>query len=389
MGTPTGTTAIEAYATGTAPATFQNGAPIVYTGTGDVRATAVSTGYTGASGGGNVFINADAEFFQISGLNTSAYTTANLQLSFGYITNSTSAQVIVETSTNGTTWTPVTFTNNANTNWNLVTIAGGQIPSSATLSLRFSVTGTPQIRIDDVKLSNVSSTCTFAFGAPVSECNDQTLNVDNYTTTIPFTGGGNATYTINASAGTVSGVNPTTNATGNIIITNVPEGTNFTVTVTGGTCNLSVEVIAPQCKPINALPYSEPFNYTVGTALGSTQRWTNVNSGDEILTVAGNLSYTGLTSTGASVAFSGAGIDSRTLFTSTTSGTLFTSFLINVSDYANVTSDGTANYFAVLTNSAGDFVGRVFMKKSGTAYQLGLTSGTTTENYTTATYAVG
>ena len=46
------------YVTGTAPATFQNSTPIVYTGTSGalmMRNTTTSSGYTGASGNGNVF----------------------------------------------------------------------------------------------------------------------------------------------------------------------------------------------------------------------------------------------------------------------------------------------------------------------------------------------
>lgn len=49
MGTPTGNTAVAAYASGTAPATFQNGSPIVYTGTTGanmMRVSTPSTGYT-------------------------------------------------------------------------------------------------------------------------------------------------------------------------------------------------------------------------------------------------------------------------------------------------------------------------------------------------------
>lgn len=387
FGTPTGTTAFDVYAGQTAPATFQNGAPITYTGNGDVRATAVSTGYTGASGGGNVFLAATAgENLVIGGLNTSAYNTADLQLSFGHLLTPNNTQLVVEVSTNGTTWTPLTWTPTTGTGWNLVTIGGGQIPSSSTLSIRFTQPATAQMRIDDVKLSNVSASCTFAFGAPSTNCDATTLNLDTYETNISFTGGGNATYTITSTAGTVSGANPSTQAEGDIIITGVPEGTNFTVTVTGGTCNLSVDVISPQCKPVNALPYGENFDYAVGTALGSTQRWTNINSGDDVLVAAGNLTYTGVASAGNSVTFSGAGIDPRTLFTDTTSGTLYASFLMNVSDYSNVTTDGAFTYFAVLTEADGDFAARVFIKKTGGQYQLGLTSGATTENYTTATY---
>ena len=57
MGIPGGTTLIPAYATGIAPATFQSAAPIAFSGTADARATQPSSVYTGATGGGNIFLN--------------------------------------------------------------------------------------------------------------------------------------------------------------------------------------------------------------------------------------------------------------------------------------------------------------------------------------------
>ena len=197
FGTPTGNTVFATYTSGTAPATFQNGAPITYTGNGDVRTSAASSGYTGASGSGNVFLTSTAgRNLTISGINSSAFLQADIQLSFGYLTGSVGTQMVVETSTDGLVWTPVTFTQNTNTSWNLVTVTGGQIPSSTTLSLRFTQPATAQMRIDDVKLASVSASCTLVLGTTVAACNASTLALDNYTVTIPFTGAGNATYTI-------------------------------------------------------------------------------------------------------------------------------------------------------------------------------------------------
>lgn len=356
---------------------FQNSSPIIYSGDGDTRATAVSTGYVGASGVRNVFLTSTAgKFFQISGLNTSAYTTANLQLSFGYVTSSTSlAQLVVETSIDGTTWLPLTFSQNPNTSWNLVTIAAGQIPSSTTLSLRFTQPATAQMRIDDVKLTNVSASCLLALAADTTTCEASTLAIDTYTATIPFAGGGTATYVISTTSGTVAGDNPSSSATGNITITGINEGTNITVTITGGTCNLSRDITAPECKTINALPYSENFNYTVASSLGAQQMWTNVNSGDAILAVAGNLAYTGVTASGNSVSFSGGGIDTFSPFTTTTTGTVYTSFLMNVTDMALVTADGSESVFATLTDDLKGFNARIFVKRSSaTQFQVGCTS---------------
>ena len=393
MGTPSATTLITDYVNGTAPATFQNGAPIVYSGSGDVRTSLPSSGYSGASGSGNVFLTSTAgRYFQIDGLNTSAYSTADLQLSFGYLTSVATTQLVLEKSTdNGATWTPITFPNNANTSWNLVTIGGSQIPSATSLSLRFTQPATAQMRLDDIKLSNVSASCTFAFGAETATCDAVTSGLDTYNVVVPFTGAGNATYSVVVSAGTISGDNPTSVAAGNIIINGDTEGTNVTITVTGGTCNTSKEITSPSCKPINELPYTEHFEYAAGVSLGEQQMWANVNSGDAITIIPGNLSYTGVASFGNSAAFSGAGIDTTTPFTTVTSGTLYASFLFNVTDYSNVTADGAETYFATLTEpNAGAFRARLFIKKAGTQYQLGFASaGSTTTNYSPALFNVG
>lgn len=377
MGTPTATTLITAY-TG-----FQNSTPITYSGTGDVRTSSASSGYVGASGGGNTYLAATKTLI-ISGINTSAYT-SNIQLSFGYLTSSATATAMtVETSTDGTNWTPLSFTNNTNTSWNLVTISG--IPSSSTLSLRFTNANaaTTQNRVDDIKVFYNNPSCTLVPGTPTTACDAVTFNIDTYTATIPYTGGGSGTYVIttNPSQGTVGGDNPNTVASGNITISGITEGNSVVVTIVNGGCSYTVNVTAPECKPVNALPYSESFNYTVGTALGSTQQWANANTGDDVLVATGNLSYTGITSTGNSASFDGAGKECHTPFTATTSGTIYASFLMKVTDLSTMTATTPENYFAVLTDGiASNFKGRLFMKKTGTQYQLGLTSGTSTTNY--------
>ena len=381
FGTPTGNTVFSTYTSGTAPATFQNGAPITYTGNGDVRVSAASSGYTGASGSGNVFLTTSAgRNLTISGINSSAFLQTDIQLSFGYLTGNTATQMVVETSTDGLVWTPITFTQNANTAWNLVTVTGGQIPSSTTLSLRFTQPATAQMRIDDIKLASVSASCTLVLGTAVAACNASTLALDNYTVTIPFTGAGNATYTITPSAGTVGGDNPTTVAAGNIIISGLTEGTAYSVNVTGGTCNFTANGNAPQCKPTNTLPFNEPFNYTAGSTLGSQQTWADLNSGDAIVVDPSNLSYTTLTGSGNSVTFSGAGLEAITPFTPTTSGTVYAGFMFSVTDVTNVT-DGTDSYFAVLTDEAKNLKIRLFLKRVASQYQIGFDSASTTTNY--------
>jgi hypothetical protein len=378
VGTATGTLAISANA-------FQNSAPIVYSGDADTRSSAASTTYTGASGGRNVFFAAvGGRFFQIDGLNSSAYSSADLQLSFGYLTTTVAAQMVVEYSTDGTTWNPLSFTNNTNANWNLITIGGGVIPSSSTLSLKFTAPATGSgMRIDDIKLSSVSASCTLALGTPTTACNASTLGIDTYNVTIPYTGGGSATYVITPNSGTVGGDNPSTVASGNIVITGVTEGTNFSATITGGTCNLSSTALTPECEPINTLPYYESFSYAEGTALGNSQMWTNANSGDLVTVVAGSLTYPNYSSAGNSISFGGDGSEALSPFTPTNSGTIYSSFLINVTDLTAVTSTA-GTYFASLNGlTVADYRARLFVKKDGTQYSLGLDGASTTTNYET------
>jgi hypothetical protein len=391
MGTPSGTTLIATYVTGTAPATFQNSSPILYSGNGDVRSSTASN-YPGASGGGNVWFTTTAPIrtFQIEGINTSSYNTADLQLKFGYLTSNISNHLIVEQSSDGTNWSPINYTQNTTTAWTLVTIPTGTILSTSNLRLRFTQSlQTVSHRLDDISLTKVSASCTLSLETATAACDVSTLGTDTYTVTIPFTGAGNATYTITPNSGTVGGDNPTTLAAGNITVSGIPEGTDFSATVTGGTCNLSAMATSPECKSTNTLPYTEHFNYTVGNSLGAEQMWTNVNAGDNVLAVAGNLVYTGITPSGNSVSFSGAGIETFSPFTTTTSGTVYYSFLMNITDMANVTTDLTETYFAGLTDNAKSYMGRLFVKKNGTQYQLGFDSESTTTNYDATLRAVG
>lgn len=392
MGTPTGTTLIPAYITGTAPATFQNSSPIVYSGTADVRATSVSSGYSGASGGGNVFINAVAENFQIDGINTSAFTTANLQLSFGINTPTAVTNLLtVEVSTDGTNWTALTYTPSA-IGWTLATITSG-IPSTTTLSIRFTSTTVSQFRLDDVKVFNFNPSCTLALGNPTTACDAVTFGLDTYTVTIPYTGGTAGAYTFTPSSGTVGGDNPATLAAGNIVISGVTEGTGFTLHIVKGVCSYDANAVsAVDCKPINALPYEEKFPYTVGSALTASQTWANANTGDNILVVAGSLNYAGISSTGNSVSFSGTGAEAHTPFTATTSADngLYARFLMNVTDFGLVVTDGNQDYFAALTDgNSANLKSRLFVKKTGTQYQLALASSSTTTNYSPTLFNTG
>ena len=389
MGTPTGTTAISANA-------FQNSSPIAYSGTADVRISTGSSGYSGASGGGNVYFTGTAgTSFLIEGINTSSYNTSELRLSFSHhkSANSASNELTVVVSSDGTTFTPLTYTRptgSSTSNWTLISINSG-IPSTSNLRIRFTQTiTTAQFRIDDVKVENFSASCTLALGTTVTACSASTSSLDNYTVTIPYTGGGNATYTI-TTAGTISGDNPSSVATGNIIVT-FTEGTAFAISITGGTCNLSANGISPECKPVNTLPYYDSFNYTVGSSLGALQTWTNVNSGDNITTTTGSLTYTGLTTTGNSVSFAADGIDCFSPITTTNSGTVYYSFLMNIGSMAGVT-DANGGYFAGIGENSSNLGATLWTKRvDDTNFNLGIevrTANAANTTYSTTSYQTG
>lgn len=255
-------------------------------------------------------------------------------------------------------------------------------------------TASQNLTIDGVRVYTTwfgETPCDLALGAEITSCDATTLGLDNYTITIPFTGGNTAAYTLTASSGTISGDDPSTTATGDIIITGVAEGTNVTLTVSGG-CSISKNITAPECKPVNALPYYEGFGYTVGNSLGAEQMWTNTNTGDDILATSGSLSYTGLTTNGNSVIFDGAGFDCFSPITPTSAGTVYYSFLMNVSTMAGV-SDANGGYLAGFGESTTNLGATLWTKKiDDTSYNLGIevrTANAANTTFDTNVYQTG
>ncbi|MFY7730605.1 MAG: hypothetical protein ACOVRN_13875, partial [Flavobacterium sp.] len=371
---------------------------VTYSGTASARNNVNSTGYAGATGAGNIYFGS-AQIFEVTGISTSAYNTANLNFSFGEYQSATSTtasdNLKLEVSTDGTNYTQIPYTRSTTTSgWNLITVNGGVIPSTANLHIRFTQTSTLQYRIDDLKLANVSANCTIALGAATTACDAATYGTDTYTATIPFTGAGNAAYVVSATAGTVGGDNPATTAEGNIVISGITENTNINITVTStADCTQTLAVTGVYCKPVNALPYSESFGYTEASILTNTEKWWAGNSGDDVVITSPGLTYAGLPSSGNAALFGGAGKEAFTPFTSTTSGTVYASFLINL-DQTNITTDGTATYFAAFLSSNTDvaaYAARFFYKKSGDQFVLGIGSAAdiTLASYTTTLYNTG
>lgn len=134
---------------------FDNDA-LTMSGTGDMRNTSTSSGYTGASGFINVMINAATEYFQIANIDTSNY--SNLVLSFGVRKGTTAEDgsgLSVQVSADGSNWTTLTVpalpTGTGTATWYYRT-ASGTIPATANLRIRFTSSNTVEWRIDDVQL---------------------------------------------------------------------------------------------------------------------------------------------------------------------------------------------------------------------------------------------
>lgn len=268
----------------------------------------------------------------------------------------------------------------------------GTVPASASGFFLRQYAATQNITIDGIRIYSTwfnAAPCSLVLNSETRTCNATTLSLDSYTTTIPFTGGGTATYSLSATSGTISGDNPSTAATGNIIISGVTEGTNNTLTISGG-CSIVKAITAPECKPVNTLPFVESFPYTAGNSLNGEQKWSVLNTGDNIITATGNLNYTGITSTGNLISFGGTGAESKTLFTNTTSGTINARMLVSVTDISGITADLTGSYFAILTDNASSLTNaRLWVRKNGTQIQYGIGASTTDTVWDSNLYNTG
>ncbi|WP_438961513.1 lamin tail domain-containing protein [Nonlabens sp.] len=111
--------------------------------------------------------------------------------------------------------------------------------------------GTTVVATDSTSF-DVSFPCDLQLGTITETCQTSTSGVDLYDVTIDYTAGGTSTYTIDtAGNGTVGGDDPSTVAAGQITITGVTEGVDFTVTVTGdpanSSCSINRNISSPAC----------------------------------------------------------------------------------------------------------------------------------------------
>ncbi len=135
-----------------------------------------------------------------------------------------------------------------------------------------------------------------------------------------------------------------------------------------------------------SLPHYEAFDYTVGANLGDQANWEAYSgSSNPIDIVSGNLTYSGFANpTGNSINIVGSSEDDRILFTEVTTGEVYASFLLNVTDISNMTDFTDGGYFAIFASSNNAFQSRLWVKPTVDA------SSTTVDfAYTTASSGSG
>jgi autotransporter-associated beta strand protein len=222
---------------------WQNGSPVTFTSTAanapDVRVTTASSGYTGVSGGANVYFAAatGTRNLVISGVNTLGYSSIQLQFGLKADTIVGGDPFVVEVSSDGTSYTPLTFTQ-PTTSWGLIT-ASGTIPATSNLRLRFSKNTTAVFRLDDVKLT----------GTPPA--------VASITPSDPTTFCDSGTVTLTANAGGASYLWSPGGATTAAVTVNPSSTTTYTVLVTGANgCSSSASQTVTVNEPatVNAGP---------------------------------------------------------------------------------------------------------------------------------------
>ena len=131
------------------------------------------------------------------------------------------------------------------------------------------------------------------------------------------------------------------------------------------------------------LPMYDGLNYTTGTQLSAASGWygNSVGATPDLPITAGSLSYSGILSPiGNKVAFGGGGDDVTKAFTTTTTGTVYYSHLINITSLTGFTSGG---YIVGLINSASNTVAAPGSASIGATvwYRQSATSGKATTHF--------
>lgn len=131
-----------------------------------------------------------------------------------------------------------------------------------------------------------------------------------------------------------------------------------------------------------SLPHYDGFDYTAGQALQTQTGWAVLNTGDDIVISSSSLTYTNLqSSTGNKVTFDGAGIDAGKDFTSQTAGTVYFSFILNITDLSTATSTTGGYQFGFVQGTSSNFGATIWTRRvDDNNYNIGVNPRTTAAN---------
>ncbi len=265
------------------------------------------------------------------------------------------------------------------------TAAAGAAASTATGDFnRIEVTAT---KLNFVQQPTNASVNTVMTPAVTVEATDANNNRDlDYSTSISMTSSGTLTGT------PVSGTTTSGLATFSTL-THTASGTGLQLTAASG----SLSSATSGTFTVSSLLLVEDFSYTAATLLTANGWTAHSSSGTNAIPVAtSSITYTGYLSSGVGneVNLAATGEDDNKAFSSTNTGDLYASFLVNITS-TQTTGDYFA-HFAATSGSSGvtTFGGRVWVKKdaSTTNFAFGLSSKTSTAanvNYTGFTYTPG
>ncbi len=163
--------------------------------------------------------------------------------------------------------------------------------------------------------------------------------------------------------------------------------TNINYKIDGSIPTVSLTTAA---APSTTLLFEEKFNYAAASDLAAQGGWQIIGTDGTNLKVSNSgLSYSGYPSSGGLAAdiTSSRDDDLGNNYTAQSGGTIYYSFLVNVSG-----TTGAGTYFTGLNTTAtssATYTGRVFAKISSGYVNFGLSKSTETETYSRTNYSVG
>lgn len=293
----------------------------------------------------------------------------------------------------GGTETITTTLSEATTYYVRVYSYGSSVPATTTFTIGVATATSPTISVSTFSLSGF----TYLQGSGPST--EQTFTVEGVNLTANLTVSPSTNYEVSLTSGSgYSTPISLTPSSGSVATTTIYvrlkagltagnyNSENVAASSTGASTQ-NVVCSGTVGAPLPTLPLYENFSYTVGQDL-TANGWniTGTNASPTIAVTAASISYPGYLSSGIGeeVTMTVSGQDVNKAFAAQTSGTVYASFLVNVSSVAT-----GGDYFFHLgeTTIGSTFRGRVFVKRDASnKLAFGIAQSTTPVAYTAFSY---